>query len=88
MNGDYNMGKWQEIFVADKESIINIRLINLAADLEAGYNPDGACVRAQREAIEAYRAQFEAELDALALMDNARAERWCYYNLKKRGAIA
>lgn len=82
------MGKWQEIFIADKESMIDTMFINLTADIEAGYNPNGACVRAQREAIEAYKEQFKAELDALALMDNAKAERWCYYNLKKRGVIS
>lgn len=82
------MNKWQEIFIMDKESMIETMVRNIQSDLAAGYNIHGACIRAQREAIESYVAQFHAELDKLGEMTEAQAERWCYYNLKKRGVIS
>lgn len=78
---------WQELYVADKESIIETMVRNMQADLAAGYNPKGRCILNQIEAIAAYRAEYEAELVHLGEITEAQAERWCYYNLKRRGAI-
>lgn len=71
----------------DKESILATMVKNLASDLEAGYNYFGACVKRQREMIEDYKAEFESQIMAFADMDDTKRNRWCYYDLLRRGAI-
>ena len=41
----------------------------------------------QRQAISAYEKQMNDELDLFKTMDAPAVNRWCVYDLKKRGAI-
>ena len=79
---------WFEIWFADKQSVLETMVRNMAADLDAGYNYFGNCIRKQRSEIAEYKAQFDEECDKLKEMDEKKANRWCYIDLKKRGAIA
>ena len=81
------MDKWFTIWFEDKWSILNTMGKNLAADLAAGYSYFGMCAEKQRAAIEAYKLQFDSEMDYLATLDEKKAERWCKMDLIKRGAI-
>lgn len=81
--------KWFEMWMADKTCMVETMMRNMAADLEAGYNPMGACIRGQQEDIRKYQEQFDKEIDHLKEMtDEKHIERWCYLDLRKRGAIA
>ena len=81
--------KWFEMWFADKESILETMVRNMAADLDCGYNYFGDCIRRQREEIAAYKEKFDSEVDHLKEMDDEKkVERWCYLDLRKRGAIA
>lgn len=81
--------KWFELWFADKESILETMIRNMTADLDCGYDYFGACIRNQREEIAAYKEKFDLEVDHLKEMeDEKRVERWCYLDLRKRGAIA
>ena len=79
---------WFEIWEMDKESMIGCMIRNMTADLEAGYNYFSDSIRSQREAIETYKAEFDRQMDEFKLMDEKQVNRWCFYDLKKRGAIA
>ena len=81
------IGKWFDIWFEDKQGILQVMRENMAADLNAGYDPDGKSIREQIEEYKQYKEQFEAKLDEFAGMDDKRVDRWCYYDLKKRGAI-
>ncbi len=79
---------WFEIWFQDKESMLETMVRNMTADLDAGYNYFGNCIKQQREAIDEYRNQFNRQMDEFKLMDDAKVNRWCYYDMKKRGVIA
>ena len=78
---------WFEIWFADKEAMVSTMVSNMAADLDAGYDYFGNTIKSERAAIEAYKAQFDAEVDAFKAMDETQVNRWCFYDMKKRGVI-
>lgn len=78
---------WFDIWFDDKKSMISTMVKNMAADLEAGYDFFGASIQRQQQEIDTYRAKFDSEMDAFKTMDEKEVNRWCFYDLKKRGAI-
>jgi hypothetical protein len=79
---------WFDIWFEDKEWILNIMIHNMTADLEAGYDYFGHSIHSQQKKIMEYKAQFESEMDNFKTMDEKQVDRWCFYDMKKRGAIA
>jgi len=79
---------WFEMWFEDKQNILNTMVHNMASDLEAGYDYFGNCIQNQKKMIDEYKAQFDAEMDSFYEMDDAKVQRWCYYNMKKRGVIS
>lgn len=78
---------WFDMWFEDKKSILDCMVRNMAADLDAGYDYFGKCITGQREDIVAYKKQFDTEMDTFKTMDEKQVNRWCFYDLKKRGAI-
>lgn len=76
-----------EMWFEDKNAILNTMVRNLQADLEAGYDYFGNSVTNQRKAIEEYKEKFDNETDTFKTMSIEDANRWCFYDMKKRGAI-
>ncbi len=79
--------KYFEIWFEDKKAMIETMRRNLNADLEAGYDPNGYNIRKQRVDIETYEREFDRQMDAFKTMEDTKVNRWCYYDLKKRGVI-
>lgn len=79
---------WFEIWFADKQSVIETMIRNMQADLEAGYNPHGASISHQRVEIDAYKAAFASKLEQFANMTEEKVQRYCHYDLLRRGVIA
>ena len=79
--------KWFNMWFEDKESILGCMINNLQADLEAGYRMSSNCIQKQIKDIEQYRQKMQDQLDDFIGLDDKKVERWCYYDLKKRGAI-
>lgn len=80
-------GKWFDIWFEDKQSMLDTMRRNLQADLDAGYNPSGYSIRKQTVDMETYKRGFDVQMDLFKNMEDAQVNRWCYYDLKKRGAI-
>ena len=78
---------WFVLWREDKESMIEIMSANLNADLEAGYTNSSKAIIDQRETMRNYTQQFNAEIDMFKTMDEKSVNRWCFYDLVKRGAI-
>ena len=78
---------WFEIWFADKQGMIEVMASNLASDIAAGYNYFGDCIRKQMKMIEDYKAEFDRQMDEFKMMEEKAVNRWCFYDLKKRGAI-
>ena len=81
-------GDWFERWFADNQRLLETMVRNMAADLECGYNYFGDSITRQRQQIAEYKAQFDSEVDGFKAMEERAVERWCYYDMKKRGAIA
>ena len=79
---------WFEMWFEDIKSMIETMRRNLTADLEAGYNPSGHCIRKQVVELEEYEHGLDVQLDLFKYMDDAQVQRWCYYDMKKRGVIS
>ena len=78
---------WFEIWKEDREAMLNTMVRNMASDLENGYNYYGSCIMQQRENIDRFKAEFEADLDRLGDMEPNKVNHWCYMRLVKLGAI-
>lgn len=78
---------WFEIWKEDRESILNCMVRNMASDLENGYDYWGKSITKQREDIERFKADYEADLDRIGEMDENKVQHWCYIRLVKLGAI-
>lgn len=78
---------WFDLWFEDKQAMMGTMMRNMAADLAAGYNYFDASIAKQRGEIERYKAQFDEEMEAFKGMDEPAVNRWCFYDLKKRGAI-
>lgn len=83
--------KWFEMWLADKESILVCMRHNIEADLNAGYDPEGVSIRTQKAEMRAYEEGIESTLSRLTDMAVDKGikavNRWCYMDMKRRGAI-
>ena len=82
---DYD--SWFEFWYMDKKEILSCMHRNMAADIDAGYNPMGKSIRSQIDTIREYENSINAQLDKFVSMDEKQVEKWCYYDCLKRGAI-
>lgn len=80
-------GQWLDMWIADKKSIVETMAKNMAADLEAGYSYYSRSIQEQKRALEEYDAEYGEQLMAFASMTDEETERWCYFDLLRRGAI-
>ena len=79
---------WFDIWFEDRESILNTMIRNMASDLNAGYDYFGQSITKQKQEIAEYKVQTDKTLDMFKDMDEKAVNRWCFYELKKHGAIA
>lgn len=79
--------KWFDMWYEDKASILDTMVRNMISDLDAGYDPMGHCIKKQRVDIEEYQMDIDKTMDMFKTMEDKAVNRWCYYDMKKRGAI-
>lgn len=79
---------WFEIWKSDKESIVATMIHNVISDLDNGYGWHSRSIIEQRKKIDAYEREFNQQMIALGMMDERKANWWCYVDLKRRGAIS
>ena len=79
---------WFDVWFEDRESILNIMVRNMTSDLNAGYDYFGQSITKQKQEIAEYKVQTDKTLDMFKDMDEKAVNRWCFYELKKHGAIA
>lgn len=79
---------WFDLWYADRQSILETMVSNMASDLKAGYSYYGKSIMEQREAIEAYKADMDKKVGSFAFLTEQEVNRYCFYDMKRRGAIA
>ncbi len=78
---------WFELWVEDRQSMLDTMIRNMRSDLENGYDYFGKSISEQRETIERFKADFDADMDKIGEMDENKVQHWCYVRLLKLGAI-
>lgn len=78
---------WFDLWFADKQSMLETMTKNMASDLSHGYGYFGNCITRQRKEIEEYKCEFDKQMDEFKTMDEKAVNRWCFYDMKKRGVI-
>ena len=78
---------FEKMWVEDKQWILNCMIQNMQDDLNAGYDYFGKSIKEQRGMIDAYKYQFDTEMEYLKTLTDRQAQRWCKIDLVKRGAI-
>lgn len=79
--------EWFDMWFEDKKAMISTMLSNTVADLNAGYDLYGKSIREQKQMIDKYQKSFEDQMNAFKEMDDKQVNRWCFYDMKKRGVI-
>lgn len=82
-----DISDWFPLWHEDRQSILDTMVRNLQADLNAGYDYFGNSATSQRQAIDAYKAQMDEEMKVLRTMTDSQVSHWCFYDMKRRGAI-
>ncbi len=81
--------KWFDIWFDDRTSVLETMIRNMAADLKAGFNFHGPTIQRQIREIDEFKARFDSDMEHIKYLDDEKkVSRFCYYDLKKRGAIA
>ena len=62
-------------------------VMNLASDLEAGFDYYGKSITEQRQMIDEYKADIDKTLGSFAWLTEKEVNRYCFYDMKRRGAI-
>lgn len=78
---------WYNLWTEDKISMIQTMRNNLASDIKNDYNLLSMTIQKQIIDIVNYEKEYEKQFEKFSLMSDEEVNKWCYYNLKKRGAI-
>lgn len=78
---------WFELWYQDKMSILETMKSNRQADIYAGHDPNGISIKRQDVEIHDYWQSIERQLLEFVRWENKQVNRWCFYDMKKRGAI-
>lgn len=78
---------WFELWYKDKKGILDVMVANMVADLNVGYDYFGQSIVNQRNDITDYKRKIDETLDKFKDMDDKAVNRWCFYDLLKRGVI-
>lgn len=78
---------WFDIWFEDKQGMLSTMIRNMSADLECGYDYFGKSISKQRADIDEYKKEFDRQMEQFKTMDEKQVNRWCFYDMKKRGVI-
>ena len=78
---------WFDIWFEDKQSMIDTMVRNMTSDLENGYDYFGKSITNQKNMIDEYKKEFDKNVDMFKTMTEKEVNRWCFYDMKKRGVI-
>lgn len=80
-------GEWFEMWEEDVKSILATMYKNMSDDLSVGYDPLGNSIKKELEDIAEYRKYINDCYETFKTLDEVAVDRWCFYELKKKGAI-
>lgn len=78
---------WFELWEGDRRSILATMFANMASDLECGYSTNSNSIKKQRADIDALEKEIADAYESFKSMTETEVNRWCFYELKRKGAI-
>ena len=75
---------WFDMWLSDRRAMADTMRSNMAADLTAGYNPNGISITRQKLNLHDYELETDLQMERFKLMPEMEVERWCFYDMKKR----
>ena len=78
---------WFKLWYEDKQSVLRAMRNNMKSDIDAGYNIRGACIMTQKRSIEEYEKTLSDIAELFKTMNEKEIQRWCFYDMIKRGSI-
>lgn len=78
---------WFDIWYSDRQNMLDTMIRNMQSDLDCGYDYFGKSITSQRQMIDEYKNDFDKQMDKFKEMEDSVVNRWCYYDMKKRGVI-
>ena len=76
-----------KLWYEDKRSILETMNRNMYADIDVGYDPNGENIKGQLKAIDDYSIDINRHLLQFSSMNDKEVQRWCKYDMIRRGAI-
>ena len=90
MYSEHTPSEWIEMWKGDIRSMLATMLLNIVSDLLNGhYEPDGSVMSDIVDAL-SYANKYrhnKAHIEHLQRKSETDAAKWCFKDLKKRGAI-
>ena len=80
-------GEWFSMWEEDVKSILATMYKNMSDDLSVGYDPFGMSIKKELEDIAEYRQYIDNCYETFKPMAEEAVDHWCFYELKKKGAI-
>lgn len=80
-------GQWFDLWCDDMNSIYLTMVYNYQADIKAGYNYYGLSITNQREQMQEHDRRYNEGLKFLCSLPEDAREKWCFQDLRRRGAI-
>lgn len=78
---------WYDLWYSDVHCMLDVMHSNMIADIEAGYSTTGECIKKQQRDYDNYKENIDVKLMMFAAMSDEEVNRWCFFDLLKRGAI-
>ena len=78
---------WLEVWIDDWESLIETQNRNIQSELQAGFKWTGQHVQHEVKILKEFDSKYRDGLEKFKYMDEREVQRWCYFDLLKRGAI-
>ena len=83
-----NRSDWFEIWCEDWEGLITTQSLNIKAELDAGWKWKSDRVQHEVNVLNQFQNTYRLQLGRFAEMEEKQVQRWCYYDLLRRGAIS
>ena len=78
---------WFDLWFTDKQDILSTMHRNIQDDINAGWSFKSNAIQKQYEDINEYMTNFHEQMDRFYLLSDEEVNRWCFYDMKKRGVI-
>lgn len=79
---------WKQMWKEDVNSMLATMCENMACDLRYGYDARGKSMQEYHKQITRYMYWIQDSMNAMEKMEEEKAQKWAYADLKRRGAIA